>query len=850
MLEQTPAAVLAVLESMVAAKICEFQSKKKAKDYLSRVDESILSLVKQKMKDLYEQEAVYDYVGKSSPLQLETYTFISDEDKADFINAFYQKHPELKYAESGQIKPCLEQYIQKINEFYNEISSPGEKAILKKADSIKDTLDSHHREVLSAIRDSASPRTQPEEPAIFPVRYHIGRPNKLFYGRNEFIADILQALQEEHLVFLSGLGGIGKSQIARKIALDLQDKYELILWLSAGTEEEILQEFSNAAIACGVISEGTERFDNVLSKLSCLVARCAGALIVYDGADDVSWNFLTKECCIQGSDVIVTTQSANIDPDRFAVVPIDPFTPEEARSFLMESSKARRHTEQDAEAVSSLCRLLENFPLTLEYARAYVNEMHCSFAEYMQIYSERKTDILKGEVLDYKKSAYTAWEISYSKIVQRSAVARDVLNTLAFLNSKDIPLRDIQMKEAPDSLGEWNEALRTIKRYSLITISGDLADMHGLTQEFIRLQMQAEQTYQSSYEKTLRIFSDLMPGQITNAAERELVDRIVKHAAQLVSYHDGIHDKETLAFTANVASKLYVLGHYHETIEFVKNRLAAYGASPPDLHAFQLIIFIAQAYHYTSKDNCALDLLKTYAPMVPLSENLTKLQKNKLLSQYKNIQGIIQKTQGDIPGCLKTFLETMDLLEQLPPDSADREMKCNVLINIGVAHKHLRHYPNAIQYYQQAESYADGAKHLLLRIYGNMAEAYIISNKTENVLGYLNTCLEYSREVGEQRNTCTSLCLFGRYYTGLEQYDEARDCLQKSLEIADGIDYPVGVADAYCRLGDLAFAQGNAPEAVRFWTISLEKSRTIDYKDGIDEASKALRKCHISTGRN
>ena len=52
MLEQTPAAVLAVLESMVAAKICEFQSKKKAEDYLSRVDESILSLVKQKMKDL------------------------------------------------------------------------------------------------------------------------------------------------------------------------------------------------------------------------------------------------------------------------------------------------------------------------------------------------------------------------------------------------------------------------------------------------------------------------------------------------------------------------------------------------------------------------------------------------------------------------------------------------------------------------------------------------------------------------------------------------------------------------------------------------------------------------------
>lgn len=847
MLEQTPAAVLAVLESMLAAKICEFQSKKAVKDYLIHVDESILSLVKQKMKDPYEQEVVYDYVSKRTPLQFETYTFISDEDKTDFVNAFYQKHPELEYVGSSQIKSCLEQYIQKINEFYNRILDPGEKAILKKldlkTDSIKSELDGNHREVLSAIKGSASSHTQPKEPVVFPVRYHIGSSNKLFYGRKKFITNILQALQEEHLVFLSGLGGIGKSQIARKIVFDLQDKYELILWLSAGTEEEILQEFSNAAIACGVISEGTERFDDILSKFSCLVARCAGALIVYDGADAVSWNFLTKECYIQGSDVIVTTQNANIDPDRFAVVPIDPFTPEEAHSFLMERSNARRCTEQDAETVSSLCRLLKNFPLALEYARAYVNEMHCSFAEYMQIYLESKTDILKGEVLDYKDSAYTAWEISYSKIVQQSAVAKDILNTLAFLNSKDIPLRDIQTKETPYSLGEWNKALRIIMRYSLVTISHDLADMHGLTQEFIRLQMQEEQTYQRSYEKALHIFSDLMPKRITNASERELVNRIIKHAVQLVSYHDDIHDKETLDFTANVVSKLYVLGHYHETIEFVKNRLSAYGASPLDFYIFQFIIFIAQAYHYTGKDSCALDILKTYTPMVFLSADLTDQHKIKLLSRYKNIQGIIQKTQGDISGSLETFLEAMDILERLPLDSANRDIKCNVLINIGVAYKHFHRYCDAIQYYQQAESCADGSKHLLLRIYGNMAEAYIASKEMEKALGYLNTCLEYSGEVGDQRNRCTCLCLFGSYYTGLKQYDEARDCLQKSLEIADEIGYPVGIADVYCKLGDLAFAQENNPEAARCWTISLEKSREIDYKDGIDAASEALQKC-------
>lgn len=138
-------------------------------------------------------------------------------------------------------------------------------------------------------------------------------------------------------------------------------------------------------------------------------------------------------------------------------------------------------------------------------------------------------------------------------------------------------------------------------------------------------------------DKALHIFWDLMPKRITNASERKLVNRIVKHAVQLVSYHDDTHDKETLEFTADVASKLYGLGHYHETIEFVKNRLSAYSASPPDFYVLKLIIFIAQAYHYTEKDSCALDLLETYTSMVLLSEDLTGLRK-KLLSRYKNIQ--------------------------------------------------------------------------------------------------------------------------------------------------------------------------------------------------------------------
>ena len=41
-------------------------------------------------------------------------------------------------------------------------------------------------------------------------------------------------------------------------------------------------------------------------------------------------------------------------------------------------------------------------------------------------------------------------------------------------------------------------------------IQDNFANIHEITQEFIRLQMQKDQEYQTYYEKTLHIFSELI----------------------------------------------------------------------------------------------------------------------------------------------------------------------------------------------------------------------------------------------------------------------------------------------------------------------------------------------------
>ena len=147
-------------------------------------------------------------------------------------------------------------------------------------------------------------------------------------------------------------------------------------------------------------------------------------------------------------------------------------------------------------------------------------------------------------------------------------------------------------------LDKLNSILLIIKNYSLLTIQDNFANIHEITQEFIRLQMQEDQEYQTYYEKSLHIFSELMPDRITNAAEKDLVNRITKHAIQLISYNCNINDKNTLNFAANIASKLYILGYYTQTISFIQEQILLYDSSTQNFNLFQMITFISQAYHY------------------------------------------------------------------------------------------------------------------------------------------------------------------------------------------------------------------------------------------------------------
>ena len=836
---------LAIFESIFASKICNFQDTKAIISYFNEFDESILSLIHEKINDEYELEKVDDYILKNPLFTERKYQFITEDDKVNFIDSFYKKNSDLKYIGSKRINQCLETYIDKINELLNNILSPEGKILLYQMRNSASSILSEIKDNTQGIKQTQQEIKELKETLrsnqsreVIPLPfYNIHRQNKLFSGRNDILNNVFLQLAENKLVFLTGPGGIGKSQIARETVFQAKSKYELILWFSANSEYELVEEFNNAALYYKLIPEKSTDFDSIFSILSAFINRCDSSLVIYDGADDIPIDFLTTNCFFTNSDIIVTTQNSNIDRDEFPVIPVTTFTLDESKSFLLNNSSSRHQMETDHQIVENFSTTLENYPLALEYARAYVNKMHISFEDYLTIYNTNKQKILNSSITSYKKTAYTAWKISFEKVLQYTPTAKDVLNTISFLDSHDIPIYDIFKNQY--SSYDFNQIVASITSYSLFTMNDNLANTHGITQEFLRLEMQENHTYQTYFEKTLHLLSEVIPQKITNALERDLVNQITKHAIKVISYNCDTTNEEYFDLVANTASKLYVLGNYTEVISFVQKYLDLYKNSNQNFRIYEMLIFSAQAYHYTGNDTVALQLLTEYISIVNSSDVLIDLQKWYLLSSYKNIVGIIQKDQGQLELCIETFSESLNYLNKLDMYSVN-DQKANILNNIGNAYRNLHDLNKALNYYQQALSLVNHDKHQLLRIYGNIGLTYKLLGDFELALDYFQSALDYAIELGDKRNECIGLEHLGNCYICLHDFSKSHPYLEKSLQIANDMDFAIAKVNVYFDYGSIAAHNQDYSEAKQYWQLSLKKSIEINYQKGISLANYSL----------
>jgi DNA-binding SARP family transcriptional activator len=321
------------------------------------------------------------------------------------------------------------------------------------------------------------------------------------------------------LQVLTGLGGMGKTTLARAYAQRYQEDYKLVWWVRAENPEAVPAEFrSLLGILAPQYAEHAR--DPIQAVHAVLANRTEPWLLVIDNiAEPEALRGLLPAA---GAGDVLVTSRAGTWPDRRRALPVAPLTsPHAVRLVTMLSGS----TDQDSAA--ALADELGGLPLALAQAGCYVANSALDLADYLALYRSRRAELHRhGRPPDYPDTVATTWQLAFDQL---SADARAVLNLVAWYAPDVIPLDrllspDTDHLTLPEPAGTLlrpllrdpltrHQAITELITYGLLTRGGPRGSVtvHRLVQAVTADQLTADKDQDSWIEAAAALLGAACP---------------------------------------------------------------------------------------------------------------------------------------------------------------------------------------------------------------------------------------------------------------------------------------------------------------------------------------------------
>jgi len=332
----------------------------------------------------------------------------------------------------------------------------------------------------AAIR-SQQPLVEWNIPAELP--YFIERP--LLHEQIETHFKNKKASPILALTALSGLGGIGKTQLANHYVCSTQN-YTFKAWLRADSKEILQQEYWSLAKELNLVEEKDTQ-NQVIARLQRWFSDNPGWLLIYDNVKDKGdiYTLLPEK----GGHILITSRSGNSwHPDE--QIEVSGMRLEEARALV------KKLSAQEGEVVDTLLAKLGYLPLAIAHAASYMKKKRVSAQDYLKLYEEQKLELIdKGKLPpeDKHQPLMVAWQLNRAILVQEDPKALEMLEYCSLLNPSNVPayvLIGLLAREKTIKAAEelWADIKESLSNYSLITlvVDNEVVSVHPLLQEFIR----------------------------------------------------------------------------------------------------------------------------------------------------------------------------------------------------------------------------------------------------------------------------------------------------------------------------------------------------------------------------
>ena len=686
------------------------------------------------------------------------------------------------------------------------------------------------------------------------------RPSHQIIRRSIDVARIKNKLEELHneskgaisTIYLSGIPGCGKSQIARQVGQELYEKslredegLTFVSTLNAETLDSLADSYFNLAKQLGVTEyaltnlatstkvDSSEKIQHLMRFISPKVKQFSAWLIIVDNVVDLSVvrSYLPPTASEEWGhgQMLVTTQDTQSipfnSPHTYHESLSKGMHPDDAVDLLREVSQISN--QQQAEEVAEV---LEYQPLALAAAAVYVQTIvsygtpNYGWTKYLETLNseerEAREELFAKKNRAYPKTTATAIRIAITRALESDKVLCEVFCLFSLCTSDSLPFeaavdfvkfRNKQQKE---------EFIRAkILESTMITCLYDVDGtptylrVHNVVHEVLKSTVTSllNRTHKAEYfSVAVKIFSSLVEDnkKLLLASESTCIKLrlTTSHCKELYQ-----HFKTNFTDTELTNNELFP--------SIAPRNLVSWLCSTAEVS--RSLSNISDAHLFCTLCSDFVNYLD--------DEPRDKLEK----ANYFRVQGLVCKDLDQNDQAKEYFEKSLAIKKEIYGEHHG---------DVATSYNNLGTVNSALGQYNQAKEYHEKSLAIRKEVYGehhgDVAQSYNNLGSVYWNLGQHNQAKEYHEKslairkeiYGEHHgDVATSYNNLGNVYSALGQYNQAKEYYQKSLAIRKEIygEHHNDVAASYNNLGNVYWKLAVYNQAKEYHEKSLAVRKEI-----------------------
>lgn len=411
-------------------------------------------------------------------------------------------------------------------------------------------------EILAQLDDrSTAPEASPPSPSIGKVPHE---PNPNFIGREALLTELWTELRlaqpADRVRPITGLGGVGKTQVAVQYVSRYGGDYDLVWWLQTEEPATLAADYAALAWRLNLPQRGAPDQREAIAAVCRWLEQHTGWLLVFDDAPDS--DALRSYVPAQPKGHVLVTSRNAAWHSRASPLPLGSLDRSDAAAFLL-----RRAGQDDHATAETLAEALGDLPLALEQAGAYADATGMPLSAYLDLFRTHQRELLRrgGPPPDYPATVATTWEISFRRVQQTCPAAAGLLNLCAFLAPDALPLDllDVEAGHLPESLGgasadrlALEDAIGALRRYSLVERANDTLSVHRLVQAVIRHRLD-QTTRRTWVEAAVGMVNAAFPFDSDDTRTWPICARLLPHALAVTQHAEVLGAEVTTGHLLN-----------------------------------------------------------------------------------------------------------------------------------------------------------------------------------------------------------------------------------------------------------------------------------------------------------